>query len=518
TKTADDSALSDPVVLGQEIVFTITVENTGNVTLTPPVLTDTLTDANGDALALTQAPSLTGGDDGDSLFEVGETWVYTATFAVNQQALDAGGVENTVTATADDPQGAPATGDLPAPVVVPVPQAPSLAVVKSSVLNDGGDGRADVGDTITYTYVVTNTGNVSLFDATVSETGFAGAGTAPVPAYASGGTDLDADTVVDDIAVGGTITFTATYALVQADIDAGTVTNQATARANDPAGAPTSDPSGATNGDDDPTSTPIANAPALQVTKTADDSALSDPVVLGQEIVFTITVENTGNVTLTAPVLTDTLTDANGDALALTQAPSLTGGDDGDSLFEVGETWVYTATFAVNQQALDAGGVENTVTATADDPQGAPATGDLPAPVVVPVPQAPSLAVVKSSVLNDGGDGRADVGDTITYTYVVTNTGNVSLFDATVSETGFAGAGTAPVPAYASGGTDLDADTVVDDIAVGGTITFTATYALVQADIDAGTVTNQATARANDPAGAPTSDLSGATNGDDDPT
>ncbi|MFZ5965375.1 DUF7507 domain-containing protein [Thalassococcus sp. BH17M4-6] len=516
TKTADVTALSDPVDLGQEIVFTITVENTGNVTLDAPVLTDTLTDANGDALALSQLPQLTGGDDGDNALEVGETWTYTARFAVNQQALDAGGVENTVSATANDPQGTPVTGDLPTPIEVSIVGDPSLALVKTSALDDGGDGRADVGDEITYTYVITNTGNVTLFDAAVAETGFAGAGTAPVPAYATGGADLGGGAALD-VAVGEQITFTATYALTQEDLDAGGVTNQATATADDPEGNQVDDLSGATNADDDPTETVLGNAPSLEIAKTADVTALSDPVDLGQEIVFTITVENTGNVTLDAPVLTDTLTDANGDALALSQLPQLTGGDDGDNALEVGETWTYTARFAVNQQALDAGGVENTVTATANDPQDDPATDTIDDPVVVTIPGNPEVSAVKTSVLNDGGDGRADVGDEITYTYVLTNTGNVTLFDAAVSETGFAGTGTTPVPAYASGGSDLGGGAALD-LAVGQQIIFTATYTLTQADLDAGGVTNQATATADDPAGNGVDDLTGATNDDDIPT
>ncbi|WP_136443917.1 DUF7507 domain-containing protein [Pacificoceanicola onchidii] len=516
TKVADDTALSDPVVLGQEIVFTITVENAGNVTLTAPVLTDTLTDANGDALTLTSLPSYTSGDDGDGLLGVDEVWSYEARFAVDQQALDAGGVENSVSATTNDPQGTPVPGTLPTPVEVPIDQAPSLALVKSSVLDDGGDGRADEGDVITYTYVITNTGNVSLFDAGVSETTFGGTGTTPVPAYASGGADLNGNAVMD-VAVGGTVTFTATYALTQDDIDAGGVTNQATASADDPEGQPVTDLSGTANDNDTPTETTIGNAPGLEIAKSADDTALSDPVVLGQLITFEITVENTGNVTLSAPVLTDVLTDANGDGLTLSSTPSLTSGDDGDGAFEVGETWVYAASFAVDQQALDAGGIENTVSATATDPQDQEVTDSIDAPVEVPIAQDPSLALLKTAVVNDGGDGRVEAGDTITYTYVITNTGNTTLFDAGVSETTFGGTGTAPVPAYASGGADLDGNAVLD-VAVGGTITFTATYTLTQEDVDAGRVSNQATASADDPLGNPVSDLSGTANDNDTPT
>ena len=61
-------------------VFTITVENTGNVDLTGVVLTDTFA---GGAV-------LTSGDDGDLILETDETWTYTADYTVTQADLNAG--------------------------------------------------------------------------------------------------------------------------------------------------------------------------------------------------------------------------------------------------------------------------------------------------------------------------------------------------------------------------------------------------------------------------------------------
>ena len=127
----------------------------------------------------------------------------------------------------------------------------------------------DAGDTITYTYVVSNTGNVTLDDVAVTESAadFTGTGTLPVPAYVSGGADLGGDVTVADLAVGaGTITFSAVYELTQDDIDAGLVDNQAEATGDDPAGNPVtdlSDESGTGPGDNDPTSTPLGQAPEL---------------------------------------------------------------------------------------------------------------------------------------------------------------------------------------------------------------------------------------------------------------
>ncbi|MBR9915833.1 MAG: hypothetical protein GYB32_13605, partial [Algicola sp.] len=106
-----------------------------------------------------------------------------------------------------------------------------INMTKTSSLDLGADGVVSVGDIITYTYTVSNFGGVTLFDVTVTEdlADFTGTGTLPTPVYVSGGADLDGDADLEDLAVGaGTIVYTATYAITQADIDAGVVTNQAT--------------------------------------------------------------------------------------------------------------------------------------------------------------------------------------------------------------------------------------------------------------------------------------------------
>jgi uncharacterized repeat protein (TIGR01451 family) len=537
-KRADTSALNVPAVVGDIVSFTITLDNTGNQTLATPVLTDTLLDSNGEALTLTTVPTLVPASDtnDDGALDVDEVWEYTASFALDQQAIDAGGLTNSVAVVAKDPDGNDVTdvsdddagatdGDDtdsdPAndPTEASFGTDPDLDVLKTGVVDPGADGRADVGDTITYTYTVSNTGNQTLFDVDVSETGFAGNGITPTPAYSSGGVALGGDATVMDLPVGnGTIIFTATYALTQEDIDAGNVENQATASATDPAGNSLSDMSDPADLDgDDPTQTPIAREPDIQTVKTATP-ILSSPVQVGDSIFYSISLINTGNVTLNTPVVVDTLTDANGDALVLTSGPTFDAGDlDGDGNIDVGETWVYLAQFDLTQAAIDAGGVSNSVVGSATDPDGTnvsdisddtagtPSDSD---PTVTTLPSDSAIGLVKESALDLGSDGLASVGDLITYTYTLTNAGNVSVLDPVISETTFTGTGTAPVPTLQSGGAALGGGAALD-LPVGTTpMIYTATYALSQLDIDAGTISNEALATGDLPGGGTVADAS----------
>ena len=135
----------------------------------------------------------------------------TVSFTVLLDATEMGGTTpNTVTAGGTSPSGttltidgtdeanAATTDGTAGSNVTPPSDAGTIGLVKSSTLNDGGDGSVDVGDTIEYTYVVTNTSaTVNVFNVWVSEPNdatndFTGTGTAPVPNHDGiSGADLD---------------------------------------------------------------------------------------------------------------------------------------------------------------------------------------------------------------------------------------------------------------------------------------------------------------------------------------
>lgn len=106
----------------------------------------------------------------------------------------------------------------------PVTADPKLDVVKSADVSSG----AVVGQTITYTYEVTNTGNTVFTNLTLVDDHL-GFGTPPVPLGETLTTDSSptgdsSDTTANDgvwttIGPGDVVTFTGTYVVVQQDID-----------------------------------------------------------------------------------------------------------------------------------------------------------------------------------------------------------------------------------------------------------------------------------------------------------
>ncbi|MCH7898084.1 MAG: hypothetical protein IIC62_01925, partial [Proteobacteria bacterium] len=106
-------------------------------------------------------PTPTAGDsepDGDvDTLAPGAFATFTATYTVTQDDIDEtdGDIDNTATATGSPDNGDPDVTDDDSEEV-PVDQNPAIEVVKSFVDDNGG--TVLVGDQITYTFVVENTG------------------------------------------------------------------------------------------------------------------------------------------------------------------------------------------------------------------------------------------------------------------------------------------------------------------------------------------------------------------------
>lgn len=105
-----------------------------------------------------------------------------------------------------------------------------------------------------------------------------------------------------------------------------------------------------------------------------------------------------------------------------------------------------------------------------------------------------AIALVKTGVFNDENrDGMAQVGESIGYTFAVSNLGNVPLTGIEISDPKVNVMG-GPLNSLAPGEQNLSS--------------FSASYSLLQADIDAGSVSNQAMAMGLDPNSNQITDLS----------
>ena len=87
--------------MGDIIYYSIIVENTGNVPLTNISLVDTFIDLNGNSLSLSTEPYFSGADLGSVEGEllVGEKATYNADYVIAQEAINGGGVSNSVFAS-----------------------------------------------------------------------------------------------------------------------------------------------------------------------------------------------------------------------------------------------------------------------------------------------------------------------------------------------------------------------------------------------------------------------------------
>lgn len=267
------------------------------------------------------------------------------------------------------------------------------------------------------------------------------------------------------------------------------------------------------SGSNDVTTTDTVNvgvetaSPALTVSHSADTAG---PVSSGDVITYTYTVTNTGNQTLTAIAASDPFdagTSASLSALTLTGSPltdngtlldsSDAGGDQVYDTLAPGDAVTWTASYTVTIQDVVAqvGGdasIDNIASALGTAPSGvAGAITDSSTQVSLAIDAAnASLSVAKSA----GGATNVAVGDTITYTYVITNDGNVPISGISLADV-HNGSGTAPAP-DADGATLTDngtagdstnttlADNAWDTLAPGDVLTVSASYVVTQSDVD----------------------------------
>ncbi|WP_312315945.1 OmpA family protein [Stenotrophomonas sp.] len=429
--TVSDGTLPAVTDAGDTISYSFVVTNNGNVTLNNITVSDPLPGMP----PITCPPG--------QLAPGASTTCSTVVYTITQGDMDAGQVVNTATGQGTPPAGPNATGD--DSTTTPLAAGPAMTVVKSA----SPTTYFIVGQQINYSYLVTNTGNVTLSSLSLTDDRIA---TVSCPATT--------------LAPGASTTCTGSYLITQADLDAGSVTNTATATAVPAQGTLPPVAAQATI-----TATQTREIPLIKTTSTPNYSAVGDTIDYGYRIT------NAGNVTLTDQV---SIEDDRILAPNAVSCPALPPGG-----LAPGASLVCTATYTVTQADLDAGNVTNIAIARAGTLVSQPVT------VTVNAVQQPALSLDKSTTTTSFDA----VGDTLAYSYLVTNTGNVTLTaPVTVTDDRITAPNTVNCPALPAGG-----------LPPNGQLTCTATYTITQADLDAGSVTNIATAQSGTTTSGPDS-------------
>ncbi|MEM7215424.1 MAG: hypothetical protein AAF423_07775 [Pseudomonadota bacterium] len=225
----------------------------------------------------------------------------------------------------------------------------------------------------------------------------------------------------------------------------------------------------------------VRRLPVFTASKTVDRPTVAQVLTLNYEIVL----ENTGQLDQTGVVVSDTLPDGSTGTVT-GPAESITA----DGVFEVGETFTYTVSYNVTNGDLIAGlDLINAVSVITDQYTAESQAAETASATTVIVPGNPSITVTKTA----DNDTNVPAGVTVTYTYVVTNTGNQFISDLSLVDTHL-GSGTPPAPANETLSSDNDVpgdssdgtpnDGIWDSLAPGDEVTFTATYTVTQNDVD----------------------------------
>ena len=516
------------------IVYTITVNNTGDTSLTGVTISDVLTDGNGTVLSLDAGPTFISGSSGSSQGSLvsGEIATYTATYTILQNAAHTGSISNIVTGTASSPgqsnnvtdtsdDGDDSDGNLvDDATIVNTQSSGGVEVTKTAVVIDtNSNGNNDQGDVIVYTIAVNNTGSVTLSGLTLTDTLTDGSGGSL--SLSSGPTfnSNSASSAEGSLAIGEVSTYTATYTISQNAANTGSVNNSVSATASTPGN--TNDVTDVSDdGDDsdgnttnDPTVVLTSSDSSIEVTKTAvvNDTNSNGRTDQGDVIVYTIAVNNTGNITLSSITISDTLTDGNGGSLSLDSGPSFVSnsGSSSQGTLISGEIATYTATYTISASAENTPSVNNTAQATASTPGNSNDVTDVSDngndgdgnttndPTVVNITSSPQMEVTKEGTVTDDGDGVLGVGDTVNYTIKIENQGNVNITDPLLVDT-FTDA-LSNTLALSSGPTfnfgDLGSSEGI--IKPDETAHYGATFVITQAVVDAGGLINSVTVTAS---------------------
>jgi hypothetical protein len=402
----------------------------------------------------------------------------TCTFSVTVTGTTAGLKENSVTVASENG----GTGNTAyANLLVRAP-TPSLSFLKQVGPTTSGPWRAnlavEVNDPVYYRFVIENTGDVDLTNVTVTDpdpnidpstcSWYHIEDNPTPPPDEQNVAYVDADLVTPG--------FQLTIPIADASDNEhiaycvlGPLTAQAGSHTNN------------ADADSDQTTPVSDSATYATVELTLAKSAL--PLIYnatGDIVTYTYQVTNSGSAALPGPVTVsdDKIVAPNPVTSVTCDAVSAANPGDGDNIFEPGEVVACTADYTITAGDVTAGSVTNTATATVNgfDSNDDSETVEL---------ANPELTVDKTSVTTS-----LSAPGTVTYNYLVTNTGNVTLTGISLSDD--------------NDNDDMNCGTTT--LAPSATTTCTATHTFTQTELDdngsptagSGFLTNNVTASSNE--------------------
>ena len=485
----NDIAVTDDTTVdaGDEITYTITVTNTGNVNLSGVSVTDSMWGTRVNSITVNGAPETLSADN-DYAYVI-ETLPATTgnnvvtieyTLTVAETDAEAGKLSNTAKAATED--GTEDDGTIEIPVNNPgidVDKALTGASRDGVALTVGEDFTAQPGDVLTYTITVTNTGNTTFDRVVVSDEMWQN-GKVKQITIEIGGQEYQAN--VDSgswtiaawnssktsFAPNETWTCTYTYTVNEDDVEG--ISNTATVTTTD--GGPS---------DKTTTYTDVFNADMnvdKELTLVNGQPYEGGAVRPGDTLTYSITVTNTGEDTITSFTVSDSLWGEDKvETIDIGAAQAdVTGGSYpfGGTLY-AGNTWICTYSYTVPE---DVTSVTNSATATV--PGGPEDKDEITTPVEEPEPEpVPGLTVTKTA-----SDTTPAVGQTVTYTVVISNTGDTKL-DVTVTDSMMNGSVTATWNGDAGTArtySGVDGVFTVNGLDAGEYVTLTYTYTVARSD------------------------------------
>jgi|GEM_PF-2629775 len=355
---------------GEFLHFTILVRNTGNVTVTNLKVINPMTGQIIGNPVATMVP--------------GAISAITVKYVVTDVDLNTGKVLQLAKASAHNPAGAEIIW-LSNETSLIKQNPDRLTVVKISRENS----YTKAGEEIHYSVTIKNNGQTSLSDISV----------------AVQGANITGMPVIAELPAGSSATLQAIHQVTQTDLDAGLIENQAIISGTDPSG------NGYNLKSNRSTVWAMRN-PQLDISIMADESPFT---TVNQEITYSISVTNTGNLTLTD--------------IELSNQCDLILSNNQIANLAPGSSTEISASYQITVEDLDAGKIVKSVSATGMDPDNklvSETSNTLSSPGL----QKPELST--TSLARETSYNK--VGEIIHYNILVKNTGNVSIISTAVTD------------------------------------------------------------------------------------